>query len=103
MKKLEQLKSLFGKYEESGIENVPVEKMTEAEKIYEKNFLNYKKIRSVSINVIDNLSESVEMNCKTFMCSLGLEMEDDYVKKLKMGMNAAAASTADNNKNVKKN
>lgn len=82
--KVDKLIKVLSKYEESGIDNVPVEKMNEAEKIYEKNYLNYKKIKSVTMNIIENLTESLEVNSKTFMFSLGFEVEDDYIKKLKM-------------------
>jgi delta-aminolevulinic acid dehydratase/porphobilinogen synthase len=87
-KKVDQLMKNLSKYEESGIENVPLEKMTEAEKIYEKNIFNYKKLKSAAMNIIENLSESLEVNSKTFMCSLGFEGEDNYIKKLKMKLNS---------------
>jgi len=74
-------------FEESGIRNIPVEKMNEAEKIYETNLLNYKKCKRASLEIIDNLSENLDTNRNIFMQSIGFEQEDDNLHKLKIKLN----------------
>ncbi len=83
IKKLQDLNLILRKYEESGIEIIPEEKMKEAEKIYENNLLKYKKIKKVVIEIIDSLAENIGTDNKNFMDSLGFEMEDDYFQKLR--------------------
>lgn len=83
----EELEAELNKLESQGLQSIPEEKMKDAEKIYEMNLANYKKVKRITLNIIDDLADGIESDRKKFSVALGLEAETEYVKKLKIKLN----------------
>lgn len=67
--KLKDLENTLNKIESSKIEEIPDEKIKEAEKAYETAKINYKKVRKACLGILDYLGESLDLNRKDTMVS----------------------------------
>ena len=69
-KVLANLQADLKKWEEGKIEKIPEEKMAEAEKNYNLNKNNFKKIKKICIDIVDVFCENMELKRIDFMVCL---------------------------------
>jgi hypothetical protein len=58
---VEKLSGNLKMWEDGQIERIPDNKIDQAEKDYEKYKMVYKKIKKISLNIVDSLCEGMEM------------------------------------------
>ena len=81
---LESLESKVKKIESNTLQLIPEEKMVEEEKKFENEKNKYKKLKRVCLDILDQLSEGLEMKTSALMEQIGIENDTELLNQYKI-------------------
>ena len=72
---------------ENKIDPVPAEKMNEAKEIFEKELKIFKKTKKICLEIINDISDGMELKLKDTYDKIGIETDDELIKQLNVDPN----------------
>ena len=81
-KELSKMKIKVDDIKENKIDPIPPEKMNEARENFEKELKVFKKTKKICVDIINDISEGMELKLKDTYDKIGIETDDDLIKQL---------------------
>ena len=86
-KELSKMKLKVDNIKDNKIDPIPPEKMNEAKENFEKELKVFKKTKKICVEIISDISDGLELKLKETYDKIGIEMDDDLIKQLKIDPN----------------
>ena len=86
-KELSKMKLKVDDIKDNKIDPIPPEKMNEAKENFEKELKVFKKTKKICVEIISDISDGLELKLKETYDKIGIEMDDDLIKQLKIDPN----------------
>lgn len=81
-KELSKMKIKVDDIKENKIDPIPLEKMNEAKENFEKELKIFKKTKKICVEIINDISDGMELKLKDTYDKIGIETDDDLMKQL---------------------
>ena len=72
---------------ENKIDPIPPEKMNEAKDNFEKELKIFKKTKKICVEIINDISDGLELKIKDTYDKIGIENDDELIKQLNIDQN----------------
>ena len=72
---------------ENKIDPIPPEKMKEAKENFEKELKIFKKTKKICVEIINDISDGMELKIKDTYDKIGIENDDELIKQLNIDQN----------------
>ena len=86
-KELSKMKVKVDDIKENKIDPIPPEKMNEAKENFEKELKVFKKTKKICLEIINDISDGLELKLKETYEKIGIETDDDLMKQLNIDQN----------------
>ena len=86
-KELAKMKIKVDAIKENKIDPIPPEKMNEAKENFEKELKVYKKTKKICTEIINDISEGLELKLKDTYEKIGIENDDELMRQLNIDQN----------------
>ncbi len=86
-KELSKMKIKVDNIKENKIDPIPPEKMKEAKENFEKELKIFKKTKKICVEIINDISDGMELKIKDTYDKIGIENDDELIKQLNIDQN----------------
>ena len=86
-KELSKMKIKVDDIKENKIDPIPPEKMSEAKENFEKELKIFKKTKKICVEIINDISDGLELKIKDTYNKIGIENDDELIKQLNIDQN----------------
>ena len=86
-KELAKMKAKVDDIKENKIDPVPPEKMNEARENFEKELKVFKKTKKICVDIVNDISDGLELKLKETFEKIGIETDDELIKQLNIDSN----------------